>query len=246
MKKLNFISLLILLICLFHPTTQAQQAASDNFSAWYISVPFEFQQINNSGLNDLLRENNLPDANHASVAPGLEFRSHINRMVMIASFNRSTKRTDLDTESARLTYYSFAVDLGYDFTKSVNYSLYPYLGLKTFSYKYKYSEKTEGKPSLGGYLGNQTNSKELENFRLHLDLGVGASLQPWILSLNVKTGFLIPINRKWKVNDDEYRLEHQNLKAVKTNFYVTVGVGLGSTSEVRKAQYRRKQQYTSY
>ncbi len=226
---------IIFLIGFVNQVSAQKDSLKDDVFGVFLIFPIEFPIIDNQQINNELTGLGYPKCDYSIANIGIGLQLYTNRLISTISFNKTTKREDLDSYMTEVEYRSTSFNFGYDLTKSHYYSIYPFVGFKGAGLSYLYREITSNETSFNNYLNTPLEYKEFTNSRAFLDLGFGFSAQ-WFYLVNFRAGYLIPLEEvKWHINNGNNQLS--NSPSLIYNYYFTLTIGLGnitSDQELRR------------
>jgi hypothetical protein len=212
---------------------QSDTSKISYLGAFFI-VPVEFPIIDNTALNNELSGLGFPKCEHSAASIGMGLQLFMDRWVTSFSYVSGTKENEADYYSTKIDYYSLSFWLGYDLTKNLNHSVYPAVGLKICGLNYLYQDRLRDATSFSKYFNSVLEYREIDNSKINLDLGIGTSLYDlWFI--NVRAGFLVPLNNGIVSIANSNGTELFNSPAVNYKYYLTLAIGLGKpTTDKRK------------
>lgn len=224
--KQKFLILTFLLVGLSTGLIAQTDTLKNSVFGGFIIFPIEFPIINNQQINNELTGLGYPKCNYSAANIGIGLQFYINRWITTFSFNKTTKRDETDTYLTEVEYRSTSLNIGYDLTKNLRYSIYPYVGFKGCGLNYLFREKIPNETSFSNYFNTTLEYKEITNSRANLDLGFGFSYQ-WFFLVNFRAGCLLPLETaRWNINNNQLTLSSSPI--LNYNYYFTLTIGLGN------------------
>jgi hypothetical protein len=211
------------------------QARNDSTSATvfglFLTYSNQFSFADPGPLNEQLELLGYPESKLTLFNPGWGVQLQVNRFILSYSTNRRSVTDDNNVYISETSYRNATFFLGFDAIKQPRFSLYPFVGLSRSQYKYAYASKPQGTVTFDNYFEGVLDAKEINNRMMHLDLGIGFSVQnSWLLG--VRGGYLIPLQEsQFTAFDGSIRVN--NAPEMSYNYYLTVTIGIGSVTKSR-------------
>lgn len=200
----------------------------------YLYLPIDVPLLGTPSLRQDLLSQGLPSPNNVSGAIGAGIVNIMGSYLWGVQAVWGIEEADVSSSKSSMNYYALSAYVGKDLSKSLKYSYYPFLGLKTTKLTYKYRQKSDEPSSISGYFSQDYNFKELSNERLNLDLGFGVMFHKRFMA-DLKVGYLIPLGKpNWKdaLTDQEF----SDSTNPDYNFYLTFSLGFGGTTMAKKVK----------
>lgn len=247
MKKTTITLFTVLALLSGISATQAQTTGGSGWFKKDIAGAFQIQgtyrQSKLDQLNGILAQNGLaalPDNNYWLNLS----MSHIHKNWLFEDGLGGTFTSDSkNANNLKVLYnqFQFYTRAGYNVSKSINYRLYPFLGLNLSEamLRVQDNQRTQSTSDFSTELLNSTSSKTLWNPRLGFELGGGfdyiiklkeKQMDCYTIQRNIPIGFRIGYylqvtDSNWKI-DDNYNLNNgPNNK--QSNIFVSLNIGLG-------------------
>jgi len=210
-------------------------ARSDSSSATvfgiFITYSNQFSFADPGPLNEQLVLLGYPESDLTLFNPGWGLQLQLNRLILSYSVNSRSLTDDNNVYISETSYRNATFFVGFDAIKQPRYSLYPFVGLSRSQYNYSYAAKPQGSVTFTNYFDGLLDAKEINNRRMHLDLGLGFSVQRnWLLG--IRSGYLVPLqDSRFTAFDGSIRLNGAPEMAY--NYYLTVTIGIGNITRQR-------------
>lgn len=211
----------------------------NDVAGMYLTLPIDFPSIDNSTINNELNLQGFPSVDYSKANYGIGLQVYVNRWLINFAFNKKTRKTNNDFYALEVEYRSTTLNVGYDVIKTYWISLYPYAGFKGSGLNYLYRSNVENPATFQSYFQTTLEYKEITNSRMNFDLGLGFSVNSFLL-FNVRGGYLLPLEKsRWKINNNKDEIE--NSPTLKYNYYINITLGIGSiiSDEAMRRRYNR-------
>jgi hypothetical protein len=228
----NFFVAFLVSFCILQQGWAQRNKADSAVFGLYVTLPFEFPHADYEQINQQLSQFGYPECRRASIIVGLGLQWHFNHGIINISYNQTSRTPKNDTADVCVQYHSFSFSYGYDLLPALEYALYPFVGFKSATTEYTYSEKPKTLPSsFTNYLQTPLDHKELSCSVPHLDLGLGFSIQHTIDKLDVRFGYLIPLDdNRWRLNNGKNGVE--GAPETRYQYYLSIGLGVGAINRM--------------
>ena len=124
-------ALLLTPLCLsaFHPAFAQRDSAKNDVFGAFVTFPIEVPFIDNAELNERLIAAGYPECRYPSAALGIGVQFHVRNLMVIFSYNKTTRRPKSDNEALEVEYRATTFGLGYDVLRSPFFLALPLCGL---------------------------------------------------------------------------------------------------------------------
>ncbi len=242
MKDIKTCLLLVLFLFSQLGFTQSKEVKKKNKAHYvgaYLFMPIEHPFIDASETNAMLQELGFPALDIPSVSLGVGIQEELYRAIFRFSYVWNNEDSESSLYLQEQSYRALNINIGYDFIPRKNVSLYPYIGYKYNRIEYSLKQKPLSGNSFQNYFEESLDSKEIMRTTNNLDLGIGFSVQGYLL-MDIRFGYLLTFSSpKWKVSDSNFKLSEN--PELDYPYYLTISFGLGAIQEIKGSSLNNKE-----